>query len=60
MSRKKRIEMVIYLSKIIKELAQEFQMPDMIEQSLYKKVFKYKGTKEKTITKKSENGTYND
>lgn len=48
------------LSKILKELAQDFKIPEIIEQNLFRRLFPSKKTKEKMISEKNENGTNND
>lgn len=45
-----------FLTKILKELAQEFIIPEVIERKLFQRIFIAKKTKEKMITEKYDNG----
>ena len=54
------MNMKIYLSKILKDLAQEFRIPKPIEKRVYNKLFKINKNKIKTIAEKRENGTDDD
>jgi hypothetical protein len=48
------------LSRIIKELAQDFRIPEKIEQHLYMNLFSSMKTKGKRISEQNENGIHND
>ncbi|HEX3022506.1 MAG TPA: hypothetical protein VHP81_08955 [Lachnospiraceae bacterium] len=49
--------MILYLSKVIKELAKEYRMPEKIEWKLYRRI---EGRQRKELQKKNGYGTKDD
>lgn len=47
---------VNFLSKILKELAREFRIPESIDKNLFQRIFLTRNNKQKRITEKTDDG----